>query len=91
MLFYYLQCQRKCESVFNENIRLKQNQSALLEGIKTQEEKYKELEENYIKTQKDAEKRMKEKVETLRLEYEKHKVELDKYIKLLHQDADVSS
>ena len=87
----YLQCQKKYGNVLNDNIRLKKDQSDLLAGINIQEQKYKELEEKYNRAQRDVEIRMKEKEERSRYKYEQYKVELDKDIKLLNQDTDVSS
>ena len=74
----------------NENIILKKHQSDLLAGIKTLEEKYKELEEKYNRTQNNAEIRMKEIEENLKFKYEQYKMESHKDIKLLTQDLDVS-
>jgi len=78
------------ESVFNENKKLKHDETNLCASLQTQTEKYKELQKLYNKVQEDTEgKSIKERLKNYQSEFREIQVELDKAVKAFNIDAEV--
>ena len=83
----WLQIYKKYHAILDENIKLKEDQSALLMGLKTREEKVKELEEKDAEVQEDRE----EESKGLTLTQQSKCIEtLDKAIQTQYIEANVS-
>ena len=89
-VFSFVKLHRKYDSVYNENRRLKQYETELLASLNARDQKCKELEDKCNKIQEDVEGKTKEKIVSQQAKYREFKVELDKIIKTLNADADVS-
>ena len=79
------------ERVFNENKKLKQDETNLFASLQTQAEKYKELQKLYNKVQEDANKgeSIKERLKNYQSEFRELKLELDKAVKAFNIDPEV--
>ena len=84
----WLQVYKKYHAILDENIKLKEDQSALLMGLKTREEKVKELEEKDTEVQEDREEKSKELILT---QQSKSIETLDKAIQTQSIEAKVSN
>ena len=84
----WLQLYKKYHTILDENIKLKEDQSALLMGLKTREEQVKELEEKDTEVQEDREEKSKELILT---QQSKSIETLDKAIQTQGIEAKVSN
>ena len=87
-MLHNIQVNKKYESVLDENKKLKKDESNLLDSLKIWEQKYKELEEKNIL--EDVEEKTKERIASQQSKCRELKVTLDKVIKTLNKDTDVS-
>ena len=90
MITLHIQVRKQYDTILEENMKLKKDENDLLTSLQTWEQKCKELEEANNKLQEAAEEKIKERIANLHSKNRELRAALDKAIKTINKDAEVS-